>query len=244
MIYSDPVGKSGIVEKVDALSGSSSDSYPIEEKTRDINLGLDRVFSIIFRAGGKWKFDDSNHEDYPTITADLVQGQRDYTFTEDEQGNLILEIEKVFIKTQASGGGQGVFQEIFPADPTSERGTETFYDGLDVQATPWRYQKQGNGLILGTLPGYSQEDSIKMYISREGSYFSVDDTTKMPGFAGLYHSYLAIFAALEYAKANTLTVAASLAVDKANMEDEIQKFYGNRARDERSVMRPRITRFK
>lgn len=244
MIFSNPATKEGIVEKIDDLCGATLDTYPLIKRVRDINLGLDRVFSIIFKAGGKWKFDDSNHEDFPLITADLVAGQRDYAFTTDEEGNLILEIEKVFIKTQANNGGQGVFQEIYPVDPTSEHGTQGFTDGLNVQATPYRYQKLANAIILDSVPSYSQDDSIKMYISREANYFSVSDTTKMPGFAGLYHSYLSVFAALEYAKAKQLAVAASLTVDKTAMESEIEIHYGNRARDERPRVRPRITRFK
>jgi len=111
MQFSDVANKSGIVELIDANTGSNSISYTIEDKTRDINLALDRVFSLIFSVGGTWQFDDSNHTDYPIITTNLVSGQRDYSFVTDGAGNFILDIYKVMVDD-----GTGIFRELTPVD--------------------------------------------------------------------------------------------------------------------------------
>lgn len=253
MVFSSPSDNSGIVEKIDAYLGTDSQQYPLADKARDVNLGVDRVTGLILQAGGKWKHDDSNQEDYAIAMCDLTQGVRDYPFASDSGNNLVLEILRVFIKTQDSNGQSGIFQEIYPADPTSEPGLQDFTNGLNVQATPFLYEKLGTGIILSPVPSYSQADSLKVYYSREASYFTAADTTKKPGFAGLFHKYLAIYAAYEYATANSMSIAGGvlrngamtgLLREKAQMEADIIEFYGNRARDERAVMRGRRKRSK
>ena len=70
-------GLSGIVQEIDEMVGTNNTTYPIASKTRDVNLALDKVFSLIFQVGGTWQFDDSNQTDYPIITTDIVSGQRE-----------------------------------------------------------------------------------------------------------------------------------------------------------------------
>jgi hypothetical protein len=236
MTFSDSTNKSGIVEKIDDLLGTTAESYPLTKKVRDVNLGLDRVLSLIFRAGGKWAFDDSNFDSFPIITGNLVQGQRDYSFTEDTEGNLILDIAKVYIKDE-----EGIYHELSPFDPRNDGGETSFEDGLDVEDTPSCYQKLGNAIRFNVEPSYSATDGIKMYVSREGSYFSTTDTTKTPGFAGLFHVYLAYFAAAEYATAKNMTILPNLESKKAGMEKDITSYYGSRERDTKAVLKGRIT---
>ena len=75
---------------IDRNCKTDSTRYSVANKTADVNLELDETYGLIFSAGGTWQFDDSNHGDYPIITTDIVASQRDYSFTEDEQGTLIL----------------------------------------------------------------------------------------------------------------------------------------------------------
>jgi hypothetical protein len=242
-----------ICSQLDETLGTNVSRYPLADKVIDINLALDAALAIIFAAGGKWKFDDSNNSDYPIITADIVANQRDYTFTNDQDGNLILDINKVFLMRVPSSGGTGVYQEIYPVDPASEEGLQTFTDGLNVVAQPYLYQKLGNGIILNTLPPANVSSGLKMYINREASYFTTSDTTKKPGFAGLFHEYLVLRPAYKYAQRKSLSIAGGvlrngsmtgLLRDVSQMEQAIKDYYGNRSRDERPKLSPRITRFK
>ena len=58
---------------------TTTTSYPTADLTADVNLGLDKIWAIIFTSNGTWQWDDTNHtSDYPIITTDLVSGQRDY----------------------------------------------------------------------------------------------------------------------------------------------------------------------
>lgn len=250
MQWSDPAGKSGIVEKVDSVLGTNSDSYPIEEKVRDGNLGLDRALTIIFAAGGRWHFDDGNHEDLPFIETALVQGQRDYKFATDEDGNLTLEIYSAFLRQKDDGANAGIYSKMEPVDQQSQRGTSQFWDGKDVQGVSNRYSKNGMSIILENPPSFSQDLSLKVMVDREANYFNITDTTKKPGFAGLFHNYIELFMESEYARANRMwdlyNTIHNTAVETSlpSLETAMTAFYGKRARDERVVLGGKITRFK
>lgn len=219
---------SQLVSIIDRNCKSNSVSFPIAEKVDEINSALDDVFDMAFRTSGRWQVDDTNHEKYPTISTTLKAGQRDYTFTTDEQGNYILDIYKVMIKLSPTGP----YQEIFPVDMQSDPDMESFYDGLDVQGTPTRYDKTANGIILDYLPETEVSLGLKIFINREGSYFTVSDTTKKPGFAGLYHEYLALRPSYYYAMRNGLNNMNSLEKEMLKMEAKIKQHYRDRSKDE------------
>lgn len=220
---------------IDRNCKSNTSSYPLADKTADINLALDEVWATIFKAGGTWQYDDSAHTDYPIITTDLVSGQRDYSFTTDEGGNLILDVYKVLVAQP-----DGTYKEITPVDVQSEKDTAGFYDGNDVGGTPTKYDKTANAIFLDAIPNYSITDGIKVYINREGSYFTTSDTTKKAGFAGLFHEYLALRPSYQYAYRNTLKNANNLLNEMNKMMIAIKAHYGRRERDTRKAMRPNV----
>jgi hypothetical protein len=221
-----------IVSLIDSNVKSNSTSYPIAEKVIDINVGVDRLLNIIFKSGGTWNFDDSNHTDYPIITTDLIKGQRDYSFTSDENGNLILDIYKVMVKDES-----GFFRELKPRDQQTESATQGFWDGQDIEGAVVEYDKTANGIFLNQIPSYNSTGGLKIFINREGSYFTTSDTTKKPGFAGLFHSYLALFPSYQYAVRNGLSNVKLFEYEIQKMEQEVSDFYGSRGKDVKRVIR-------
>lgn len=234
---------SQIIALIDRECKSNSTSYPLADKTADINLALDDVWERIFAKAGrsKWQWDDSHHTDYPIITTNLVAGQRDYAFVTDEQGNLILDIYKVVIAQP-----DGTFKEITPVDVQSDESSEVagFYDGNETQGTPSRYDKTGNAIFLDAIPNYTITDGLKVYINREGSYFTVSDTTKKAGFAGTVHSYLAYKPAYHYAYRNSLKQAPAILNELTKVEKKIEALYGKREKDTRGRVRPNVENTK
>lgn len=220
-----------ILETIDDNCSTDEYTYPVASKTRDINLALDKITEIIFKSSGRWQYDDSNHTDYPIITTALVQNQRDYTFTEDQQGNIILDIYKVMIADE-----NGRYYELEPVDMQSDEGMESFYNGQNLTGKPTRYDKTGNGILLDCIPDYDYANGLKVFINRESSYFTVNDTTKKPGFSGLFHEYLALRPSYQYAYRKGLSNLVTLRDELMIMEKDIQKHYKNRARDEQSVI--------
>lgn len=223
-----------ITNLIDRNCKSNTSTYSLANKVADINLALDYVWATIFECGGTWQFDDSNQIDYPIITTDLISGQRDYDFVSDEQGNLILDIYKVLVAQP-----DGTFVEIKPVDAQSDNVTG-FYDGLDVQGTPTEYDKTGRAIFLNAIPNYTISDGLKIYINREGSYFTTADTTKKAGFAGLFHEFLALRPSYQYAYRNGLPQTKTLQSEMLQMEKNIRDYYGAREKDVRRNMKANI----
>jgi len=221
-----------IVSLINSNTKANASSYPIAEKVIDINLALDKVWDIILPNMGTWQLDDSNQTDYPIITTNLVSGQRDYSFVTDEQGNLILDIYKVMV-----ADSNGAYSEIFPVDVQSQSDTSGFYDGQNKTGKPTRYDKTANGIFLDLIPSYNYTNGLKIYINREASYFTVSDTTKKPGFAGIYHEYLALRPSYMYAYRNGLTNVNILKQEMLEMEQAIKENYANRSKDEKPTLR-------
>ena len=233
--YNDTSGKKGLLQicERNCLLGDAGITGNATLKavfTAELNIGMDDALSIIFDVGGTWNYDDSNHTDYPIITTNLVSGQRDYSFTTDEQGNLILDIYKVMV-----AGPDGVYREIFPVDQqtlnNNNLNTDTFINGQNSSGTPTRYDKTANGIFLDLIPNYNSTGGLKIFINRESSYFATSDTTKKPGFDGRCHEHPAIFASYRYAKINQLSTKIDLENDLAKSEAKIRRIYGKRERD-------------
>lgn len=210
---------------------ASTVSYTNADLTADENIALDRVMDLIFKSSGRWQFDDSNHTDYPFITTSLNASQRDYTFTTDEQGNLILDIYKVMVKDP-----NGIYTEIEPVDQQSDDYMEGFWSGQNTTGIPTRYDKTANGIFLDAIPSYTSTNGLKIFINREGSYFTTSDTTKKPGFSGIFHEYIALYPSYLYAMRNSLPNKDSLKKDLDDMELKIQQHYRDRSKDETLVI--------
>ena len=231
--FSDTTNNRGIVQTIDDLCGTDSTSYPLKDKTRDINLALDRVLALIFEVGGTWQFDDSNQTDYPIITTNLVSGQRDYSFTLDANSNLILEIFRVMVADP-----NGVYQEISPSNVGEVDVPPNYYSGQNITGQPSTYQKLGNGILLDPPSNYNRTAGLKIYVNREGSYFTTSDTTKKPGFAGLFHEYLALRPAYMYCLKKQIAKKNDLKNDMIEMENAIMNYYKAREKDNPKVIRP------
>lgn len=246
LAYSDTSNKDGIIQFIEQTLGFpdgyiSGDATRLKQWTGSINLALDKTLAVLFKADGKWQFDDSNHTDYPIIFTDLVSGQRTYSFTTDEDGHVILDIHKVFFKDSATSRYQEL--PLVDAQSDSESVVGDITSGLTVSAFPTRADRTGTGIFLDSNPPSTVADGLKLYINREGSYFTTSDTTKTPGFYGLYHEILILEACYRYARAHRLDVQETLKRDLKEMNDELVKAQRRRAKNERDIMTGRKTNF-
>ena len=212
----------------------TGDAQRLREWTGSINLALDKALHIIFGADGRWNFDDANHITYPILTGNLVNGQRDYSFTQDADNNLILDIHRVFVRMASTDP----YYEIFPVDVQSDREGEIsgLIDGLNTKGRPQTYDKTATGLFLDPIPNADSTSGLKVYVNREGFYFTTSDTTKIAGFAGLYHEYLVLEPAYRYARAQNLSNKEALKRDILELERDIAEHYSRRDRHERTTL--------
>jgi hypothetical protein len=191
---------SNIITKIDNACGTNTTSYSLANKAIDVNLALDEALATIFSMAGVWQFDDKNHTADPIVTTNLVDGQRDYHFTTDEQSNVILDI----LKVQAKNGSTGTYEDLELTD-MQRITTETMTDGSNSEGTPTKYALTGNGIFLDLVPSYNSTNGLRIFINREASYFTSSDTTKVAGIDGLCHDFLYLKPAYEYARDKSLS---------------------------------------
>jgi hypothetical protein len=242
--FSSTTNKNGIIQQIERECGFddgtiTGNSTLMAQFTADVNMTLDEAWSIILPASGLWQLDDSNHTDYPIITTNLVSGQRDYSFTTDGSGNYILDIYKVMCRVSETGE----FRELTPIDQQSVN-NDSINNGLDQTGTPTKYDKTGNGIFLDYIPNYSSTGGLKIHINREASYFTVADTSKKAGFAGIFHQYLYLKPAYKYARAKGLQSVERLKRDIMEVENAMKSYYAQRERDVRKRMTANVENTK
>ena len=243
--YNQTSSLDGIIQEIEheldfKYGDISGDTTLLKQFTVAVNLTWDNYLSIALPASGKWQFDDSNQTDYPIIKTNLVDGQRDYTFTTDEGGNLILDIYKVAILLSAT---DTLYQEIKPIDQQSDTEAWGILSENTTEGTPYQYDKTANGLFLDPIPSYNATNGLKVYINREASYFTTSDTTKKPGCPGLHHRYFVLKPAFDYARVHGMSIEGSLRNEVILMEKAIEGYFGRRSKDDRKILTNRPINF-
>lgn len=245
IIFNDTTNYKGLVQAFEREIGAtrgdvSGNPDRLKEFTSDVNLAMDDFVALAIQASGTWQFDDTNQTDYPIIKTNIVQGQRDYTFLTDQDGNQILDIYKVMILIASTGT---IYYELTQTDQQSEM--SNIDREITTQAVPWQYDKTANGIFLDPIPSYSAVNGLKVYINREPLYFSSTDTTKKPGVPGILHSYFYKKPAQQYAARNNMAIAGGrlrngaytgLLMEVNDMESKINEYFGHREKDNQARM--------
>lgn len=209
--------------------GSATTNYPIAKKTRDINNAFDDYQNVVKRVAGSWQADDTNHTKYPNLTFDLTSGQKDYTFTQDEQGNQIQDIYRVEIKD--ANGRWKVLKYV------DEMNYQEAISQIDTESgTPEEYYLTANGVFLVTAPNYTQANGIRMFFTRSPDYFTVSNTTKEPGIPNGHHRYLPTKAAYWFWMPKDTAKANTYLQESLRIEESIKHEYADRKRDETFIV--------
>jgi len=221
MIFSDPTTKTGIVQDIYFGVSANSASYPIEDVTRNVNLGLDKACAIILRSDNRWQFDDTNATTLPIAVTDLFNNQQDYEFD-----SSFLEVEKVMVADPS-----GNFHEVYNID-IHDQGIIGYLENQSSNTgQPRRYDVIGNSILLDARPNYSYTGGLKVYFKRKATYFVYTDTIKEPGIAPQFHKYLSLVGQYEYSYAKGLPKTEQIKRDILEMEKKIAEFYDKRSGD-------------
>ena len=225
----------GIVQQYELEIGASRGSVAgntslLKEFTAASNLAIDDYVALMIQVSGSWKADDTNHTDYPEILTDLVSGQRDYTFLTDENGNMILDIYKVYLLTG------GAYKLLDYANADTETSASSFTNGLNATGVASKYDKTANAIRLDLTPTANVTKGLKVSINREANYFLFTDTDKKPGFPGTHHKYFYLKPALDYARRNGLASFDRIQGAVMQTEQEIKEYFNRRAKDERNAL--------
>ena len=241
MVFSDTSTNQGLVQDITFLTGANlASDYKINERTRNINIAYGKVASIILKADGRWQWDDPNHTNAPTAACNLVDGQESYAVLVPAPTALQdwLVVERVEI---IDANDEGVLLTPFDKNDVGVAWSE--YD--DVDDTPRKYEFRGASIHLKPNPNYDKTKGCIITFKRNPSYFAIDATTKVPGFARPYHRYLSLSASYDwFLKIGKESRAKTIKNDMYVLESEIMQFYGKRDKYERPVISRLKKRFR
>lgn len=231
-----------LTSEIDTLCDTNSTSYPLPDKVRRINAGLEEIVGRLVNADGMWQYDDTNYTDAPRGTGNLVEGQEAYSFASE-----YLTIEQVDVLDK-----NGYWRRLKSFDPNDLDGlTPEEYFGSTTSTTkkgmPEYYDPQGDSIRLYPAPAATNVTltaGLRIFFKRTASLFTTSDTTKEPGIPSPYHVLLAYFAAIPYCMAYKKDRVVWL--EKKWMEGvaEVLKFHGRREKDRRKVATMKKIQFR
>lgn len=234
MKFSDTTNRDGIIQLIERDTGTQSattTSYPLKQKTVDVNDALGNFFLIAIKAGGRFQVDDTNQTDYPTMTTNIVSGQKDYIAIYDGAStpNQVLDIRTVRMLTPS-----GTWVNLTPID--KEVDDINAYQGQT--GTPTKFDVDSNGIMLYPTPNYNSTNGLELYISRTPVYFVSTDTTKEAGIPKIFQSYLYLRPSADYCAVKTLPQAKNLQDKVTRMEADIADYYSRRNRVDKKRLTP------
>lgn len=223
-----------LIQRNTNTQSATTSSYPLADKTLDINNALNHYFIIANKAAGNWRpVDDTNQTDYPIIFTDLIQGQQDISFTLDQNGNQILNVYKVRILNP-----NGITWTTL--DQIDVDRTDDLFLNPTTTGVPQGYYMTANGIFLVNPPNYNMrliqegKSGIEIYVSRTSTYFTVLDTTKKAGMPWVFHEYLALRPSYLFCLTSDPALAAQYGLllhgndGQGGMEKDIKDYYRDR----------------
>jgi hypothetical protein len=192
--FSDSTNKTGLVELLGRATGTqdaTTSTYPLKQKTVDINDALDWFLMLARKASPGIKIDDTNFTGEPIYVQNLSSSTNQYTFTVDASSAQISGIERVEIETATGKTKRLQKMDSHVVGLDSEVG-ETFAQQAVDTGEPTSYRISGKYIVLDKKPNYTTTSGtgLRMYHDRCAYYFTSTDTAVFPGINNLFHAYL------------------------------------------------------
>jgi len=236
MQFSDTTNKDGIIQMLEFRTnlgdtGISGEATLLKQFTGQINVAGMRATSLIISADGIWEWDDSNMDNFPAATTNLISEQSDYKIIDSAPAAKQdwLEIKGVNIKDESGNWLQLKYRSRKSfGTPRQERET--------VTGTPTTYFIEGTQIFLDAVPGYNSTGGLEVLFNRVQLEFVSADTTKRPGFNTLFHEYLVLKPTYWWEKYKRVGDPEQTKRDIQEMEIDMAKFYNNRSKYEANVL--------
>lgn len=209
-----------------------NNSSLLDKFTSLLNYGVDRTSVKILENDGRWQYDDNNHTDFPEATTNLTNNVQKYR------------LEKTFMKIEGFEvmDSNGDYFKINPIDKEEIRrmgySVSTFFD---VAGIPQYYDLDGDTVTLYPAPAtgsVTMTNGLKVLYQRPSSYFVSTDTTKEVGVATPFIDMPVLYACQKFCKQNSMRdKARELDAEVLKREDELEKFFSNRVKDDKTIIR-------
>jgi len=226
MEFNYNTNKDSLYDDVDYLCGSTSATYPILDKRRNIYNAYTDVSRLIWEVAYGWQYDDSNRTDLPIAQTTLVHGQQDYSIPTNAQ-----RLERVEVKT--SGGDWVKLRNI------DSRNISTAIDEFEeTDGLPIYYDMIGRSIMLYPTPSSAyctMTSGLQVVVSRDVSAFASASTAE-PGFARPFHRLLSLGAAIDFTR--DPSEQKRLVQMKDRLEKGLIRFYSKREEEGKTRIEP------
>lgn len=202
MVFNDTTNKNGLIQAFEfwtRMPDGTVTGTLLKQVTARINSAFDNIMPLLMSYTDYIRWDDTNHTDRPIGTLNLVSGQSDYTFGEDDNSLDILNITNVKI-LESSTDTEYVDLEKMTID--DDRMSDAMSPNPSNTGVPTHWLEVGNSIFLYPEPNYSATNGIKIFFEREQHYFSSTDTTEEAGIPKPFHELLALYASLDWNMVN------------------------------------------
>lgn len=218
------------------IPDADTTTYPVDpDFTRNCNIGLDRVASLIQKYDGRFPWDDSNLTDLPIQYINIT-----------EAANFALPTAVRFLKIKIKDSNGKFIDNLTASDVR----TWTAEDHDQESGTPTKYALTGGTILFNKTFNYTYAGGIEIHTQRVPDYFVVGDTTQAPGFDAFYHRLISLYAALEYCEVNGLSdkvvyIKAKIGnppdddrgIKGTGLEGTLCESYTNRSEDQKISLR-------
>mgnify|MGYP000403806731 CR=1 FL=1 len=247
MQFNDETTKQGILQDIDFLCNTNSATYPVEEKTRNVNRWYHFCVAEILDAMDEWDFQGDK------AYTDLVASQQNYSWPSE-----ILKIKRV--EVDYDGDGEYVLADPFDAG-SFDKTIATSAEINDYFSTDDpKYDAYGDELFLYPVPDTAVNSGLIIWYTKNVNEFTAMATgwpTNMvgnsaePAFAEPFHRILSLGASLDYARKHQISdlvafcereLYGTVATRKGRVGgliDKLRKFYSTRSADKILSMKSR-----
>ena len=192
--------------------------------TAQVNNYYSKATHIIITSTGIWEWDDTNHVNLASATTNIAEDQLQYQVMNSapETDEDWLQVKGVNVKNES---GQW-YKLFYRAEKDNSMPREEIERTTSGQ--PTSYYFEGTQIFLDVKPSYSADNSLQVLFDRAPLYFTVEDTTKRPGFNTLYHEYLVLGGTYWWEKFSGVGNPEQTKRDLKEIEITMGKFYNNR----------------
>jgi hypothetical protein len=220
-----------LLADIDFLCGSTSATYPVVDKIRNINQAYNDTARVIWESDGAWAFDDSNNTDGPVAYKTLANASASYTVP-----TTAIRIEGVEVKDIS-----GKWLKMVPFNAGSLDISREEY--LSSPGTPSKYELNGNEIRLYPPPAtdsVTMTSGMAVRLSRGVTEFPTTATTETPGIPSPFHRILSYAAAIDFTQDENQR--KFLIAQKARLESGLTRFYSKRATEFKTSIKPKSKR--
>lgn len=222
MNYNSTSDGNGLCQEIDSLCGTNSTTYPLIDKLRRLNSGLDDYFHISMKTCGNWSVEDSGRTDFAIATTDLLANQTNYSFPSE-----LLILDRV--ETLDTAGNWTLLEPIIEKEVGYALG-----EYQDTAGIPNSYRKVGNAIFIYPVQASNVTAGLKIYYRRAFTYATQSAgtfTPTAPTIPSVHHTWLALTASLPYLISKGLSQKNDVAAERERLTKQIEEYYTGREKD-------------